>query len=55
MARQIKNTGKMEPTNLHEVLRLVYDEMMPLCSDMATVAKAVAGLGALFYVSIKVW
>jgi len=45
----------MKPTNLHEVLRSVYDEMMPLCEDMATVAKAVAGLGALFYVSIKVW
>lgn len=55
MERQIKNTGKMEATNLHEVLRSVYDEMMPLCEDMATVAKAVAGLGALFYVSIKVW
>lgn len=45
----------MEETNLHEVLRSVYEEMMPLCEDMATVAKAVAGLGALFYVSIKVW
>lgn len=45
----------MEPTNLHEVLRSVYDEMMPLCADMASVAKGVAGLGALFYVAIKVW
>lgn len=45
----------MEETNLHEVLRSVYEEMMPLCEDMATVAKAVAGLGALFYVAIKVW
>jgi conjugative transposon TraJ protein len=50
-----KNTGKMEPTNLHEVLRSVYEEMMPLCADMAVVAKGVAGLGALFYVAIKVW
>ncbi|KQS91773.1 conjugative transposon protein TraJ [Chryseobacterium sp. Leaf394] len=45
----------MEETNLHEVLRSVYEEMMPLCEDMANVAKAVAGLGALFYVAIKVW
>lgn len=45
----------MQETNLHEVLRSVYEEMMPLCEDMATVAKAVAGLGALFYVAIKVW
>ena len=45
----------MEWNNLHEVLRSLYDEMMPLSSDMATVAKGVAGLGALFYVSLRVW
>ena len=26
-------------TNLHELLRSLYDEMMPLCEDMASVAK----------------
>lgn len=41
--------------NLHEVLRSLYDEMLPLSADMAAVAKGVAGLGALFYVAIKVW
>lgn len=45
----------MEFSNLHEVLRSLYDEMMPLSADMAAVAKGVAGLGALFYVAIKVW
>ncbi|WP_433630390.1 conjugative transposon protein TraJ [Chryseobacterium cucumeris] len=45
----------MDANNLHEVLRSVYEEMMPLCADMAAVAKGVAGLGALFYVAIKVW
>ena len=25
-------------TNLHELLRSLYDEMMPLCEDMASVA-----------------
>ncbi len=45
----------MKETNLHEVLRSVYQEMMPMCADMAAVAKGVAGLGALFYVAIKVW
>src|SRR5690554_5335265 len=45
----------MEFQNLHEVLRSLYDEMMPLSADMAAVAKGVAGLGALFYVAIKVW
>jgi conjugative transposon TraJ protein len=41
--------------NLHEVLRSLYDEMLPLSADMAAVAKGVAGLGALFFVAIKVW
>lgn len=41
--------------NLHEILRSLYEEMMPLCSNMAGVAKGVAGLGALFYVAMKVW
>lgn len=42
-------------TNLHELLRSLYDEMMPLCEDMANVAKGVAGIGALFYVAYRVW
>lgn len=45
----------MEFDNLHEVLHSLYDEMLPLSADMAAVAKGVAGLGALFYVAIKVW
>lgn len=45
----------MEWNNLHEVLRSLYDDMMPLASDMAAVAKGLAGLGALFYVASKVW
>ncbi len=39
--------------NLHQVLRVLYDEMMPLCGDMTGVAKGLAGLGALFYVPIQ--
>ncbi len=42
-------------TNLHTILRSLYDEMMPLCSDMAGVAQGIAGLGALFYVAYRVW
>ncbi|HRO46299.1 conjugative transposon protein TraJ [Agriterribacter sp.] len=45
----------MEFDNLHQVLRSLYDEMMPLSADMAAVAKGLAGLGALFYVALKVW
>lgn len=42
-------------TNLHSILRSLYDEMMPLCSDMAGVAQGIAGLGALFYVAYRIW
>lgn len=41
--------------NLHEILRSLYNEMIPLSAGMAGVAKGVAGLGALFYVALKVW
>ena len=42
-------------TNLHTVLEGLYDEMMPLCEDMLDVGKGLAGLGALFYVALRVW
>ncbi len=45
----------MEWDNLHELLRSLYDEMIPLSADMAAVAKGIAGLGALFYVALRVW
>lgn len=45
----------MDFDNLHQVLRNLYQEMMPLCGDMVGVAKGIAGLGALFYVASRVW
>ena len=42
-------------TNLHEMLRSLYDEMMPLTDQMTGVARGIAGLGALFYVAMRVW
>ena len=45
----------VEFDNLHAILRSLYAEMMPLCSNMAGVAKGIAGLGALFYVAVRVW
>lgn len=45
----------VEFENLHQILRNLYVEMMPLCSNMAGVAKGIAGLGALFYVAVRVW
>lgn len=45
----------IEFDNLHQILKNLYVEMMPLCSNMAGVAKGIAGLGALFYVASRVW
>lgn len=42
-------------TNLHTVLESLYEEMMPLCGDMLALSKGLAGLGALFYVAVRVW
>lgn len=41
--------------NLHGILQNLYQDMIPLCSDMIGVAKGLAGLGALFYVAYRVW
>lgn len=41
-------------SNLHTILRSLYDEMMPLCEDMTGVAQGIAGLGALFYVAYRI-
>ncbi|NDV64681.1 conjugative transposon protein TraJ [Bacteroides sp. 224] len=42
-------------SSLHEILRNLYMNMMPLCADMIGIAKGIAGLGALFYVAYRVW
>lgn len=42
-------------SSLHEVLRSLYDDMMPLSAEMAVVAKGLGGLGALFFMALKVW
>ena len=45
----------MDFDNLHQVLRTLYEEMMPLVGSMTGIAKGIAGLGALFYVASRVW
>lgn len=45
----------MDFSSLHELLRSTYIEMMPLCSEMTGIAKGIAGLGALFYIALRVW
>lgn len=45
----------MDFTSLHELLRSTYNEMLPLASEMTGIAKGIAGLGALFYIALRVW
>jgi conjugative transposon TraJ protein len=45
----------MEFESIHQILRDLYNDMMPLCSDLTGVAKGIAGLGALCYVASRVW
>lgn len=45
----------MEFDNIHQILRALYDDMMPLCGDLIGVAKGIAGIGALLYVASRVW
>ena len=45
----------MDFTSLHELLRSTYQEMLPLAGEMTGIAKGIAGLGALFYVALRVW
>ncbi|UEG54890.1 conjugative transposon protein TraJ [Mucilaginibacter daejeonensis] len=40
---------------LQSVLDQVYDEMMPLCSQLIGVARGIAGFGALWYIAARVW
>lgn len=41
--------------NLHGILRELYDRMLYLCDDLTGVVTGIAGLGALLYVSYRVW
>ena len=41
--------------NMHQVLRSLYEDMMPLCGNMTGIAKGIAGLGALFYIAGKIF
>lgn len=45
----------MDFASLHDLLRSTYDEMLPLASEMTGIAKGIAGLGALFYIAMRVW
>src|SRR3954447_20964995 len=40
---------------MHEVLDDLYTEMMPLCSQLIGVGRALAGFAALWYIASRIW
>jgi conjugative transposon TraJ protein len=40
---------------LQSVLDQVYEDMIPLCSKLISVARGIAGFGALWYIASRVW
>jgi conjugative transposon TraJ protein len=41
--------------SLQQLLNNLYNEMLPLCSDLINVGRALGGLGALVFIASKVW
>lgn len=41
--------------SLHELLAGLYDDMMKLCDKMSSISIGIAGIGALLYISYRVW
>lgn len=41
--------------SLHSILDRLYQEMMPLCSQLIGVARGIGGLAALLYISSRIW
>jgi len=42
-------------SQMQPVLDNLYDEMMPLCSQLISVSRGIAGFAALFYIGSRVW
>jgi len=40
---------------MHSVLQQLYDEMMPLCSQLIGVGQGLAGFAAMWYIAARVW
>src|ERR1700753_2920844 len=40
---------------MQPVLNNVYNQMIPLCSNLIDAARGIAGFGALFYIASRVW
>ncbi|MBC9909121.1 conjugative transposon protein TraJ [Chitinophaga varians] len=45
--------GNTEVQRLHDVLQNVYNEMTPKCEKLTTVARGIAGFGAILYIAVR--
>lgn len=41
--------------SLHEVLEKLYDDMLPLCSQLIGVGRGIAGFAATWYIASRIW
>ena len=46
-------SGKIR--NLQDVLNQLYDDMIPLCSNLISVGRGIAGFAATWYIASRVW
>jgi len=44
-----------EMKGLHGILEQLYDELMPLCSQLIGVGQGIAGFAAIWYIATRVW
>lgn len=44
-----------EMKGMHGVLEQLYDEMMPLCSQLVGVGQGLAGFAAMWYIAARIW
>src|SRR6516225_8220064 len=44
-----------EIKSLHSVLEQLYDDMLPMCSQLIGVGRGIAGFAATWYIAARVW
>ncbi len=44
-----------ESKGLHQILEQLYEEMMPLCSNLIATGQGIAGFAAIWYIASRVW
>lgn len=41
--------------SLHSVLEQIYDQMIPMCSNLISVGRGIAGFAATWYIATRIW